>query len=162
MMSPILATLSGMTRSRPPDTVPQALGYLRVALEDSYARASRELGLTAAQAELLCAARQPSAVGRLAQFLRCDRTNITHLVDRAAERGWVERRSDASDRRSSVIALTREGERLASRFVATLEGQLAHLLEGWSYRRRREATAILLEIAEELDQVGVAAASPTD
>ena len=151
-----------MTRSRPPDTVPQALGHLRVALEDSYARASRELGLTAPQAELLCAAMQPSPVGRLAQALRCDRTNVTHLVDRAVERGWVERRNDASDGRSSVIALTRQGKRLANRFVAALEGQLAPLLLGWSDRRRREATTILRGIAEDVDEVGVAAASPTD
>jgi DNA-binding MarR family transcriptional regulator len=162
MVSPILLNLSGMTRSRPPDTVPQALGYLRVALEDSYARASRELGLTPPQAELLCAALQPSAVGRLAQALRCDRTNVTHLVDRAVERGWVERRVDASDRRSSVVALTRVGERLANRFVATLEGQLTPLLQGWSDRRRREGTAILREIAEELDRVAIASAPPTD
>lgn len=151
-----------MIRSRPPDTVPEALGYLRVALEDSYARASRELGLTAPQAELLCAAMQPSAVGRLAQALRCDRTNVTHLVDRAVERGWVVRRSDESDRRSSVIALTREGERLASRFVATLERQLAPLLQRWSDPRQREVTAILRKIAEELDRVGVGAASRRD
>jgi len=54
------------------DTVPQALGRLRVALEDAYVRASRELGLTPQQAELLCAAMSPATVGELAgRFLSC-------------------------------------------------------------------------------------------
>jgi hypothetical protein len=58
-----------------PQTLPQALGRLRVALEDAFQRASRELGLTAQQAELLCAAMRPAAVGDLAHTLRCDRSN---------------------------------------------------------------------------------------
>jgi DNA-binding MarR family transcriptional regulator len=137
--------------NEPADTVPRALGHLRVALEDSYLQASRALGLTPPQAELLCAAMQPTAVGRLAQILRCDRTNVTHHVDRAVSRGWVERRSDPRDRRSSVIALTPEGDQLARRFIAALEGQLRSLLEEWSDARQRKAAAMLREIAYELD-----------
>jgi DNA-binding MarR family transcriptional regulator len=138
--------------SPPADTVPRALGRLRVALEDSYLRASRERGLTAPQAELLCAAMQPASVGGLAQALRCDRTNVTHHVDRAVQRGWIERRSDERDRRSSVIALTPDGAQLARRFIRTLETQLEPLLERWPDRRQRSAVAILHEIADELDR----------
>jgi DNA-binding MarR family transcriptional regulator len=134
------------------DTVPRALGRLRVALEDSYLRASRAHGLTAPQAELLCAAMQPAAVGRLARTLRCDRTNVTHLVERAVGRGWIERRSDERDRRASVIALTPEGDLLARRFIQTLEDQLETLLQRWPDRRQREAVRMLHEIADELDR----------
>ena len=138
--------------NQPVDTVPLALGRLRVALEDSYLRASRAHGLTAPQAELLCAAMQPAAVGRLAHHLRCDRTNVTHLVDRAVQRGWIERRTDERDRRSSVIALTPEGDQLARQFIRTLEDQLEALLERWPARRQRDAAAMLHEIADELDR----------
>src|SRR5690348_11166554 len=96
-----------------PDTVPRALGRLRVALEDAFTRASRELGLTAQQAELLCAAMAPKAVGDLAQALRCDRSNISRLVDRASARGLLERRAGDLDGRVSLIQLTDEGDRLA-------------------------------------------------
>src|SRR6266508_3597211 len=58
-------------RHHPAETVPQALGRLRVALEDAFLQTSRTLGLTAQQAELLCAAMAPAAVGELAQALRC-------------------------------------------------------------------------------------------
>ena len=57
-------------RHHPAETLPQALGRLRVALEDAFLQASRTLGLTAQQAELLCAAMAPAAVGDLAQALR--------------------------------------------------------------------------------------------
>lgn len=140
-----------------PDSVPRALGHLRVALQDAYLRASRELGLTPAQAELLCAATQPTAVGRLAATLRCDRTNVTHLVDRAVDRGWVQRRASEDDRRSSLITLTTTGERLARRFIARLEAQLEPLLATWPQRRQQCAAAILHEIATELDSRGPAA-----
>jgi len=139
------------------DTVPRALGHLRVALEDSYLRASRELGLTGPQAELLCAAMRPAPVGRLAETLRCDRTNVSHLVERAVERGWVERRSNDQDRRSSVIALTPAGDQLARQFIGRLEAQLAPLLGAWSEDRQRDAAAILGRIASELDRASLAA-----
>ncbi len=142
-------------------SIPQALGHLRVSLQDSYLRASRELGLTAPQAELLCAAMQPTAVGRLAETLRCDRTNVTHLVARSVERGWVERRSNAHDRRSSIIALTPTGEQLAHRFIAQLAAQLEAFLATWSHARKQDAAAILTEIANELDRTAIPAAAKT-
>ncbi|MHB8656345.1 MAG: MarR family winged helix-turn-helix transcriptional regulator [Solirubrobacteraceae bacterium] len=142
-------------------TVPRALGHLRIALDDAYLRASRELGLTAPQAELLCAAMRPAAVGRLAETLRCDRTNVTHLVSRAVEHGWVERRSNDQDRRSSVIALTPTGEQLARRFIARLEAQLGALLATWSQARKQDAAAILREIAHELDRTANRAPTKT-
>ena len=77
--------------ARPAVSVPQALGRLRVAMDETYVQASRELGLTAQQAELLCAAMRPGAIGDLARVLRCDRSNVSRLVDRAAKRGLLER-----------------------------------------------------------------------
>jgi DNA-binding MarR family transcriptional regulator len=139
-------------RLTPVATVPRALGHLRVALDDAYSRVSRELELTPAQAELLCAALSPASVGALAQALRCDRTNVTHLVDRAVERGWVERRSHETDRRKSLIALTPHGERLATRFIERLQAQLTPMLANWSGKRQHAAVEMLNEIADELDR----------
>jgi DNA-binding MarR family transcriptional regulator len=142
-------------RLTPADTVPRALGHLRLVIDDAYSRASRELELTPAQAELLCAALRPAAVGALAEVLRCDRTNVTHLVDRAVERGWVERRSHETDRRQSLIALTPHGEQLAKRFIQRLEAQLTPMLVNWSDKRQHTAVEMLNEIADELDRSSV-------
>jgi DNA-binding MarR family transcriptional regulator len=143
-----------------PGTVPRALGHLRVALDDSYRRISRELELTTAQAELLCAALRPASVAALARVLRCDRTNVTHLVDRAVEHGWVERRSHDTDRRQSLIALTPHGEQLARRFITRLEAQLTPMLANWPDQRQRAAVDMLSEIAGELDRSSINAARP--
>lgn len=137
--------------SRSAPDVSRALGRLRVAMQDAFLRASREHGLTPSQAELLCAAMAPAPVNRLAQTLRCDRTNITHLVSRAVDRGWVLRQTDERDRRSSLITLTPEGSRLAESFIATLEHQLADLLATWSRRRQQTAARLIAEIADTLD-----------
>lgn len=134
-----------------PDTVPRALGRLRVALEDAFARASRELGLTAQQAELLCAAMRPGPVGELAHVLRCDRSNVSRLVERARGRGWLARRGGEDDGRVSVIVLTAEGEQLAHRFIASLEEQLAPLLRAWPTERQQTAIELITEITDSLD-----------
>lgn len=131
--------------------VSRALGRLRVALDDAYARAGRDHGLTAQQAELLCAARSPAAVGDLARVLRCDRSNVSRLVDRAAGRGLVERAGDDQDGRVSRIRLTASGEQLAADFVGSLEAQLAPLVATWPPGRRRAAARLAHEIAEALD-----------
>lgn len=145
---------------REPATVPQALGRLRVALDDAYERASRELGLTAQQAELLCAAMRPAAVGDIAGALRCDRSNVSRLVDRAATRGLVVRRSGPDDRRVTVIQLSVKGRRLAERFIATLEAQLAPLLAAWPQERKEEAVGVLTEMADALDAARAERARP--
>lgn len=133
-----------------PATVPQALGRLRVALDDAYQRAAREVGLTAQQAELLCASLAPTGVGDLAERLRCDRSNVSRLVDRAAARGLVERTTIAADGRVSLIALTPDGSDLAKRFLAKLEAQTADLRARWSDRKQDQATTILNELSDAL------------
>lgn len=52
---------------------------------------------------------EPRPMGALAEVLRCDASQVTWLVDRLEERGFVERRTLPSDRRVKTIALTPEG-----------------------------------------------------
>jgi DNA-binding MarR family transcriptional regulator len=141
-------------------SVPQALGRLRVTMEDTYTQVSRELGLTAQQAELLCAAMRPTAVGDLARVLRCDRSNVSRLVDRAATRGLLYRRADEIDGRVSVIELTPEGHSLAERFITTLESRLQPLLATWSAKRRQTAVETLTALADGLEATHPAPREP--
>jgi DNA-binding MarR family transcriptional regulator len=134
-----------------PQTLPRALGRLRVALDDAFQRASRELGLTAQQAEFLCAALRPAAVGDLAHALRCDRSNVSRLVDRASTRGLVKRGEDEADGRVTIVELTAEGEQLARRFLAALEAQTEALRASWPGGREQTAVELLNEIADALD-----------
>ncbi|MEP6496135.1 MAG: MarR family transcriptional regulator [bacterium] len=132
-------------------TLPRALGRLRVALEDAYLRAGRELGLSAQQAELLCAALRPAGIGDMARVLRCDRSNVTRLVDRASKRGLIRRRADEEDGRATVIELSPKGRRLAERFITLLEAQTEDLIARWPAKRQQTTVEALNEIAEALD-----------
>jgi DNA-binding MarR family transcriptional regulator len=55
---------------------------------------------------------QPVPMGRLAEVLSCDASNVTGLVDRLESRGLIERRPSATDRRVKVLVLTGAGTRL--------------------------------------------------
>lgn len=133
------------------DPVASALGRLRVALDDTYLRASRALGLTPQQAELLCAAMTPTAIGVLAEALRCDRSNVSRLVDRASTRGWLLRAAGEEDGRLTVVELTAHGRRIALQFLALLESQTAQLRAEWPEDRKRFAADALNEISDALE-----------
>lgn len=120
-------------------------------MDQAYLQASRELGLTARQAELLCAALRPDAVSDLARALGRDHSSVSRLVDRAANRGLLHRRAEDSDGRVSVVELTPEGRRLAERFIKALESRTEPLLATWSGTRRRAAVETLTELAETLE-----------
>lgn len=55
---------------------------------------------------------RPIPMGRLAETLACDASNVTGLVDRLESRGLVRRCASASDRRVKVLDLTPTGSRL--------------------------------------------------
>lgn len=73
-----------------------------------------EFGLTLAGLKTLMSLDpdEPKSMRALAEEWKCDASNVTWLVDRLEERGLVERRTLASDRRVKTVALTAAGVRL--------------------------------------------------
>ena len=63
---------------------------------------------------------EPVPMSNIASILRCDRSAVTWITDRLEERGYVERRSDPSDRRVKLLALTDEGRRVREEIRARL------------------------------------------
>ena len=55
---------------------------------------------------------KPLPMGRLAETLACDASNVTGLVDRLECRGLVKRQPSPADRRQKVLGLTPAGVRL--------------------------------------------------
>jgi DNA-binding MarR family transcriptional regulator len=55
---------------------------------------------------------RPIPMGRVAEALACDASNVTGLIDRLESRGLVCRRPSAEDRRVKVLELTPAGARL--------------------------------------------------
>ena len=71
---------------------------------------------------------EPKPMGRIAQVLHCDNSNVTWITDRLEERGLVERRSDPGDRRVKLIALTEEGRRVRDEITSRLSEPPAEFL----------------------------------
>ena len=65
---------------------------------------------------------RPLPMGRLAETLSCDASNVTGLIDRLAARGLVERRPSAGDRRVKVLQLTPAGSRLRAQLLRRMAG----------------------------------------
>jgi DNA-binding MarR family transcriptional regulator len=78
-----------------------------------------ELQLSPAQCHVLHLIEPGRSIpmGRLAETLACDASNVTGLVDRLESRGLVCRRPSAADRRVKVLGLTPKGSRLRAQLL---------------------------------------------
>ncbi|BCL13174.1 MarR family winged helix-turn-helix transcriptional regulator [Micromonospora sagamiensis] len=76
-----------------------------------------ELGLTPAVARALheLDPDHPVPARDLAEQLRCDRSNVTALVDKLERAGLVERRVDPADRRLKTLVVTEAGRQVRVR-----------------------------------------------
>jgi DNA-binding MarR family transcriptional regulator len=82
----------------------------------------RDQGLTPGHLKALLAmdGDKPRSMGALAHALECDASMATWLVDRLEERGMVERRPHATDRRVKTIVLTDRGLAAREMFLERL------------------------------------------
>jgi DNA-binding MarR family transcriptional regulator len=94
-----------------------ALGVVLTASMDA---GLAERGLTRARAEVLWQLqRQPNRTQReLSQLLRCTPRNVTDLVDTLEASGLVAREPHPTDRRATIVTLTRRGKSEVARMQA--------------------------------------------
>lgn len=90
---------------------------------------------------------QPLPMGRLAETLACDASNVTGLVDRLESRGLVRRRPSPRDRRVKVLVLTPTGCRLRSLLLDRMTSPPA-ALDRLSLREQRALVRILTRLLE--------------
>ncbi|EEP71054.1 MarR family transcriptional regulator [Micromonospora sp. ATCC 39149] len=89
-----------------------------------------ELGLTPAVAGALpeLDPDRPLPTRDLAEQLRCDRSNVTALVDKLEQAGLVERQGDPTDRRQKTLVVTEAGRRMRDRLQWVMSD--SRLLDG--------------------------------
>lgn len=106
------------------------------------ARASG-LGLSSAQWRLLVRVAKEDGVAqaRLAELLEIEPISVSRLVDRMEEGGWIERRSDAADRRVRMIFLTPK----ASDAYAVIKSIAGEVYEELLVGVKPEARRVLIE-----------------
>ena len=85
---------------------------LGTVLGSAMAKGLTERGLTTARAEVIWRLHQTGPINQrqLSEILQCTPRNVTGLVDALEEQGLVERRPHPTDRRATLLTLTRDGE----------------------------------------------------
>ena len=108
-----------------------------------------ELELSPAQCHVLQLIEpgRPLPMGRLAQTLACDASNVTGLVDRLESRGLVRRHPSTEDRRVKVLDLTPKGSRLRTLLIERMTTPPASLRQ-LSDQERQTLVRILSRMLE--------------
>lgn len=68
-------------------------------------------------------------MGSLSRALLVTAGNVSGIVDRLEERGFVERQQDTTDRRVTILRLTVDGRRAAQRELTRQEASLCEIFE---------------------------------
>lgn len=90
-------------------------------------------------------------MSQLSAVLRVSNGNVTGIVDRLAEEGFVERVPVADDRRAMIVRMTPAGCREFARQAREHEGWIDTLLSDLTADEARRLTARLTEVAEGRD-----------
>jgi DNA-binding MarR family transcriptional regulator len=114
--------------SQPAEFLPtvQALVQCYQAFEAYSAADIRALGLTPPQFDIVATLGNTEGMTatELGEKTLITKGTLTGVVDRLADRGWVERVAHGSDRRCQIIRLTPDGEAL---FARAFPAHMAHL-----------------------------------
>jgi MarR family transcriptional regulator, organic hydroperoxide resistance regulator len=81
---------------------------------------AHKLGVTPSLLGALRFLETPQTMGRMAELLRCDPSNVTGIVDGLEERKLAARKPSAEDRRVKVVELTAAGRKLRARAFAEM------------------------------------------
>jgi DNA-binding MarR family transcriptional regulator len=110
------------------------------------ARLFRPHGITAAQynvISVLAAAPEGLSQRVLGDALVVDRSNVTGLINRLAEAGYVARKVQPEDRRAHRVVLTVAGRRLWEKVCPHYESIVLQVVAGISKKRAGETLAVL-------------------
>jgi DNA-binding MarR family transcriptional regulator len=134
----------------------ERLFQLGVVLTASMDAGLAERGLTRARAEVLWQLqRQPNRTQReLSQLLRCTPRNVTDLVDGLEASGLVAREPHPTDRRATLVILTRRGKSEVTRMQAGSRALAETLFAGLSSADVSTFDAVLDLIVTRLGEMG--------
>jgi DNA-binding MarR family transcriptional regulator len=117
----------------------QALVQCYQAFEAYSAAHIRALGLTPPQFDVIATlGNTPGMTAtELGEKTLITKGTLTGVVDRLADRGWVERAAHGSDRRCQIVRLTKSGEAL---FAKVFPAHMAHVAAGFAGTSAAEHT----------------------
>ena len=94
----------------------------------------------------------PQIMSSISDELGVTRRNVTALVDALEEEGLVQRKPHPTDRRATIIELTKQGFETTNSMYEEHRAAVAELFAGLSEEDRRELTRLLGSLREALRQ----------
>ena len=91
-------------------------------------------------------------LGEVSQRIMVSAGNVTSLVERLVQVGYVERRTDPQDRRSQLIRLTKNGRKHFGRMAAAHQSWVAGLLSGLGHGDIEAAMTELAKVKESVSR----------
>ncbi len=79
--------------------------------------------------------------------------NITRILDRLEKKGWIKRQPNPADRRSSLVYLTREGERIIAEVSNEFESYASWFVDGIGEEEERVFRRVLKKINGNLERL---------
>lgn len=79
--------------------------------------------------------------------------NLTRILDRLEKKNWIARQPNPDDRRSSMVALTPDGERLRGEVKRLFDGLQKELVVGIDAEKQRIAIEVLRCIRHNIDSM---------
>ncbi|MET7478100.1 MarR family transcriptional regulator [Streptomyces sp. NPDC005648] len=99
-------------------------------------------------------------MSRLAELLSVDMSVTSRHVAHLAERGWLDRSPDPSDKRSRIVHLTPQGLARLEQLSERTTQLLAERLADWSDQEVAELTRLMTRLRASFDDSRVAAVPP--
>ena len=117
-------------------------------LRTEFDRRVRRLGITRAQWLVLTRLhRRPGAShSELAEMMEVEKATAGRMIDRLVANGWVERRTERSDRRIKRVYLTAEAERVHKRIWRVAEDTVGSALADLSAQESKQLMGLLQRI----------------
>jgi DNA-binding MarR family transcriptional regulator len=116
-------------------------------LKSEFNAAAAQLGLPPAQALVLVHLVEPAPMRQLAEWLSCEPSNVTGIVDGLERRGLAIRQPDPADRRVKQVVLTAEGERRSAELQSRSHAQ-ARALFALPDAEQRQLRDLLYQVAQ--------------
>ena len=118
-------------------------------------RLLRPLRLTDAQFNILMLLRYQTKDGainqtQLGDMLLVNRSNVTGLIDRLEQAGWVERTADPVDRRVKMVRLTTAGKRLLDKSEKVYFERIERLMAGLAPKQLRQLCSLLEQFRRQI------------
>ena len=141
------------------DYLPALLAQASELISSEFHVVARQQGFSISEWRVMAslAGSEPISIGQLAQVTVTKQPTVTRLLDRMESRGQVERLPHGSDRRITLVRITKEGLKAVDHLMELARDHERRVLEPFGLRRADELKHTLRQMIDQHVRVPVEA-----